>query len=109
MVASALRLGWAVPSPFAFLTGDKQLLHLREVCPAVVRLHAMDDLRRREATTSSLAERIGGAPDLEPLADFLVSKKARGSPAAGSLRALGEGGWWTQERLHRESAEGVQD
>ena len=83
--------------------------HLHSVCPTVIKLHAMDDLGRREAAGSSLAARIGGAPDLEPLADFLRSKKARGCAAASSLRALGEGGWWTQERLHREGAGGVED
>ena len=100
MVASARRLGWAVPSPKDFRTCDGTLLQLDSVCPAIVKLHAVDDLRRKEAAESSLANRIGGPPDLEPLTDFLASKRARRNPAlAGSLRAPGEGGWWTQQRL----------
>ena len=110
MVASARRLGWAVPSPKHFRTCYGTLLQLDSVCPAIVKLHAVDDLRRREAAESSLANRIGGPPDLEPLTDFLASKRARRNPApAGSLRALGEGGWWTQQRLHAEGVEGVSD
>ena len=82
----------------------------RLTCPAVVRLHALDDhLKPREAAQPSLAAKLGGLPDLEPLGDFLVSKKLRGSPAAGSLRALGEGGWWTQQRLFEEGFEDVSD
>ena len=65
-------------------------------------LHANDDCRRLDAGSSSLATRIGGTPDLEPLRNLITSKRARGTPAAGSLAALGEGGWWTQERLFQE-------
>ena len=64
---------------------------------------------RVDAAASSLAARIGGTPDLEPLRDLLASKALRGSPAAGSLRALGEGGWWTQSKLFEEGADGISD
>ena len=73
------------------------MLDLHEVCPAEI---GALDLATVEAAASSLALRIGGPPDLEPLSDYLASSAARNCPAAGSLRALGEGGWWTQERLH---------
>ena len=46
---------------------------------------------------------------MEPLRDFLASRAARNRPASASLRALGEGGWWTQERLHAAGVEGIVD
>ena len=109
MVASALRLKWAVPSPFDLLRSDGMQISLRETCPAVVGQHALVDLRRMEACTSSLAQRIGGPPDLEPLRDFIATKAMRRSPAAESLRSLGEGGWWTQARLFEEKLPDVED
>ena len=58
---------------------------------------------RKEAAASTLATKIGGPPDLRPLKAFLGSKRAKSNGAAsGSLRALGEGGWWTQQRLFNE-------
>ena len=73
-----------------FHQGD--VLDLLLVCPVQIRLHALNDVRRVEAITSSLAARVGGAPDLEPLFDYLATSRIRASPAAGALRALGEGG-----------------
>ena len=49
-----------------------------------------------------LASCMSGPPDLEPLSEFLATKKVRGSQAAASLKSLGEGGWWTQSRLFAE-------
>ena len=103
MVASALRIGWAIPSAFYFITRSGYKLSLRTECPAVVVQHALEDLRRLEAAASSLAARLGGPPDLEPIQDAIASRAIRGRPAAGSLRSLGEGGWWTQARLHEEA------
>ena len=76
------------------------MLDVRDVCPAVIGMHAARDLAAVEAAECTLARRIGGPPDLEALTDYLNSSAARNSTSAGSLRALGEGGWWTQERLH---------
>ena len=101
-LASCMRLGWKLPSPFVAIKRSGTVLDLREVCPMQIRLHAMDDLHMVEAENSSLAARIGGPPDLEALSDFLKVKRIRSSPVAGSMRALGEGGWWTQSRLHAE-------
>ena len=102
MLASCARLGWAAPSCRILMDCSGALIDLGRTCPAQVRLHALDDLRRREAEGSSLAARIGGPPDLEPLVDMLASQKATCSKASASLRALGEGGWWTQSRLHEQ-------
>ena len=102
MIASSLRIGWKSPSYKHFINAAGDVLDLLLVCPMQIRLHALNDLRRMEAATSSLAVRIGGAPDLEPLFDYLASSGIRASPAAGALRALGEGGWWGQARLFEE-------
>ena len=107
MVASALRIGWKVPSPFCFLRGEGELLDIRKVAPYVISQLALHDLRCKEAAQSSLALRIGGPPDLEPLKAHIHS--VRRTKAAGSLRALGEGGWWTQARMHAEQLPGVED
>jgi hypothetical protein len=109
MVASALRLGWTVPSPFDFIDGAGERISLDGVCPAVVALMAKDDLSRAEAVASTFAARIGGPPDLEPLSDLLASKVIANRGVAGSLRALGEGGWWTQSRMHQVGMSGVVD
>jgi hypothetical protein len=61
----------------------------------------------KEAPSSSFAVRTGVVPDLEPLKAFL--KTIRRTKAAASLRSLGEGGWWTQERMHAAGFEGVED
>ena len=101
-IASCMRLGWKSPSPRHFINADGVLLDLDFLCPLQVKLHAEDDCLRAEAASSTLATRIGGPPDLGPLRSFITSKKVRGSPAASSLAALGEGGWWAQERLFQE-------
>ena len=102
MIASCMRIGWKCPSYRHFVNAGGDLLDLQLVCPMQVRLHALRDLRGLEGSNSSLAKRLGGAPDLEPLSDYLASSHVRTSPAAGALRALGEGGWWGQARLFEE-------
>jgi hypothetical protein len=109
MIASALRIGWKIPSPFVFIDARGQHLELRSMCPAVVLQHAERDLSHVEACSSTLAGRIDGPPDLEPLTDYISSRKMRRTAVAGSLRALGEGGWWTQARLFEAELEGVDD
>ena len=110
MVATAKRIGQAVPGPGAFRTSDGTMLHLDSACPPVIRLHALDDLRRKEAVESSLVARIGGPPDFEPLTDFLVTIPARrNSAVAGSLQTFGEGGWRIQQRMHDQGFQGVSD
>jgi hypothetical protein len=64
-------------------------------------------LMHLEAQSSSLASRIGGPPDLEPLKGFLHTQ--RGPKVGASLRALGEGGWWTQKRMFEAGMRGVED
>ena len=107
--ASLTRLGWKIPAFHTLLTERGELLDLTKVCPAVVTKHAtaaLEDVDRRSAST---CWRINGVPELEPLADFIHGKKWKDSRQAESLRALGEGGWWPQARLHAEGVRGVQD
>ena len=107
MVASARRIGWQIPSPHHLQMEDGTLLNLNQVAPRDVQLLASRALLHVEAQKSSLAKRIGGPPDLEPLRSFLQGK--RGTKIAASLRALGEGGWWTQERMFEAGLPGVDD
>ena len=107
MVASALRLGWRIPSAFCLMRSDSSLVDLRKMAPRVVSLLALHDLQENEAAGSSLAKRIDGPPDLEPLRGHL--HLIRRTKAAGPLRALGEGGWWTQARMFAEQLPGVDD
>ena len=92
VLASATRLGWRVPSAFAFVNREGIVLDLHDVCPAEIGAHAARDLAAVEAAECTLARRIGGPPDLEALTDYLSSSAARNSTSAGFLRALGEGG-----------------
>ena len=107
MVASAGRIGWSIPSPFHFLTGDGLLLSVLDISPRDIQLLAGRALMHKEASSSSLATRTGFAPDLEPLRSFLHS--IRRTKAESSLRALGEGGWWTQDRMFAAGLPGAQD
>ena len=107
MVASAVRIGWKVPSPFHFIMGCGTLLNLHDIAPRDVQLLANRSLMHLEAVSSSLAARIGGPPDLEPLRSFLHSIGR--TKAAASLRSLGEGGWWTQSRMYEAGMPGVSD
>ena len=63
-VASAMRVGWEVPSPSMILTQRGELLDLDVVCPKQLLKLAQKDLRELEAASSSTAKRIGGPPDL---------------------------------------------
>ena len=109
-MASARRIGWSMPGPWCYRMADGTILQLDVVCPWVVRQFAMDDLMRVEAASSSLVTRIGGPPDLRPLRAFLASRACKqNSAVAGSLRALGEGAWWTQARMFKEGLPGVAD
>ena len=108
MVASALRLGWKIPKPHILIDGAGTVLDMRKMCPLDVTAYAKEALAAIEAASSTLAAWIGGPPDLEPLCDH-VKKKGVSAVAAGSLRALGEGAWWTQERMHAAGFQGVSD
>ena len=102
MLASCLRIGWKIPRYNTIMMADGTLIDMTSTCPMQVQKHAIQELRWLEANSSSLAARLGGPPDLEPLSDYLATKKVASSQAAFSLRALGEGGWWSQSRLHQE-------
>ena len=77
------------------------------VSPRDIHLLAVRALMPKEASSSSLATRNGFPPDLEPLKGFLHS--IHRTKAAASLRYLGEGGWWTQDRMHAAELHGVTD
>ena len=107
MVASARRIGWEIPSPWHLMIDGHTIICLDEVSPRDVQLLAERALRHKEAPKSSFALRSGVSPDLEPLSVFLHS--IRRTSAAASLRTLGEGGWWTQDRMYAAGFEGDED
>ena len=110
-VASAQRLGWKLvqhhDGGFVMMQ-DGQIADMQAICPFDFGKLAVERLCRMDAEASQLGRRIGGPPDMEPLRNMLRSKGL--SPAAaGSLRALGEGAWWTQARLFDAGVKGVDD
>ena len=107
MVASARRLGWEIPAPFHLRMNNGTIISMDAVSPKDIHLLAVRALRHKESPSSSLAIRNGFPPDLEPLKGFLHS--IRRTKAAASLRSLGEGGWWTQDRMHAAELRGVTD
>ena len=109
MLASLLRLGWKSPSPFHFIDKEGGYIDLTDICPDTLRLMLRDALRDQDGKRSAMGARIGGMPDLEPLRDAVGTKAVRGTAVGASLIALGEGGWWTQERLFEAGAHGVED
>ena len=109
MVASALRIGWKIPAPHVLRMEDGELLDLTEVCPGVIQQYAERALEEREAASCKMAVRLGYIPNLDPLSEVVNVKRYGGSSAHESVRALGEDGWWTQERLFREAFLGVED
>ena len=74
MLASLTRLEWKAPSPFHFLTKRGGLLDLDVVCPFIVGRHAREELAMLEAAGSTLAQRIGGPPNLDPMKAYLRSQ-----------------------------------
>jgi len=70
-VASALRIGWQVPSPTVVVAARGEVLSLDEACPVTVGQCAERDFLTWAAAQSSLADEIRGIPDLEPLRDAI--------------------------------------
>ena len=108
LIASAHRINWKVPSPRYLLTDNDVLIDLHEVCPAVVQQYAEWSYESMQARDSAMARRLGYIPNLDPLSEIVNGSRSTSS-ARESLRALGEDGWWTQSRLHREGFPGVTD
>ena len=89
------------------MTETGRLIAIDQVSPRDIQQLANRALSHKEAASSSLAVRIGYTPDLLPLRKVLHAM--RRTPAAASLRALGEGGWWTQLRKFEAGFSGVSD
>jgi len=98
-VAAAERLGWKMIGPFVFLEPTGNRLDLMVEAPHTVKLAALEAVDRWFADHSSLAEKVGGTPYLEPLLE-VSNRKATGPAAKASLRVMAEGGWPTQASLH---------
>ena len=105
-VASAHRLGWKTPSWCHILLDDNTMINLTDIAPRDLKALAFRSWQRREAQHTKLACTMGGAPDFEPLRAF-VNKKGLSHKVASSLRSLGEGGWWTQQRMYEAKLTGV--
>ena len=106
--ASVGRLGWRMPSYRHLLLTNGTLIAIDSIAPKDLQLLALKALHDNDAMKSSLASIIGGPPDLTPLKTF-VDKKGLGYQVKESLRSLGEGGWWTQKRMHEAGLQGVDD
>jgi hypothetical protein len=105
-VASAHRLGWTFPNFKFLVTRRGEKLDLETVFPATVHLFAERDHEDQQAQGSGLAKKLGFTPNLDPMCQVVGAGR---SSAAASLRALGEDGWWTQERLLAEGFPDVVD
>ena len=76
-MACVEHLGWTSPQPHTIQTdeidcdGNLILLKLDQTCPKVVQKYAYRKLSELSAAASSLADLIGGPPDLEPLAEVV--------------------------------------
>ena len=99
MVASVLRIGWKTPASTVLVTRRGETLDLTIVCPCEVAKFFGRDFRAWAAAGSDVAGEVGGIPDFQAL-NAVVRSKAGAPSAKASLRALGEGRWWTQSRLH---------
>ena len=75
------------------------LLNLSAVSVHTLGRHARRQLSDDFAEQSSWVKMLGGVPDLDALAS-VVGGKAKRTPGAGPLRALGEGAWWIQSDWH---------
>ena len=104
-LAILLHLGWTAPFFELIRTTDVDqkgniiTLDLLATCPRVTMPWAKLRLNEIDAAKSQLCKKIGGPPDLEPLAEVLKGKKLRDSNPMKSLRAMGEGGWRCQADL----------
>ena len=107
-IASILRMGWKSLEPSVLIDGNGNIMDLKLVSPISISIHAKAALTRVDGAASHLAARLGGIPDLEAL-KTCVNSKRNSPPVAESLRALGEGGWWTQERHFSSGTYGFAD
>ena len=106
MVASARRLGWQVPSWRHVKLENGTLLCLDSIALKDLQQIALRSLQFKEAQASNMAAKIGGPPDFEPLRAFL-NKRGLSYKISASLRSLGEGGWWTQQKMYEANFSGV--
>ena len=77
-IAVLRQLLWAAPSFDCIQTGDLDndgipiKLWLKQTCPRVVLSWARRRMAEMDAESSEMAKRIGGPPDLEPLAAIVI-------------------------------------
>ena len=93
------RLGWKFSRFDAVTTRSGTVLSLRAVSVTTLVKHARRQISDDFAEQSSWVKVLGGIPELAALGS-VVGGKAKRTPGAGSLRALGEGAWWTQRDWH---------
>ena len=95
-VQAVRRLGWTFPAYDTVITEDGTALKMDKISVATLKRFAERAIHESKATTSSWVAVLGGVPDFAPLRSICASSKGLASTATASLRALGEGGWWTQ-------------
>ena len=70
-------MGWTSPQFDRIFTdefelnGERTMINLTETCPRVVLMFASRRLSEMAAAASTLATKIGGPPDLEPLTEIV--------------------------------------
>jgi len=99
-VAAALRLGWAMVSPFVFQEPTGNLLDTRAEAPGTLRKAALEGYDDWAADHSSLVGQVGGRPFLEPLKQVMTARRTD-SGVRASLRVMAEGGWPSQASLFK--------
>ena len=91
-------IGWKWPRWDCFLTPNGHALRLDEVCPADTDATARldSDAAIWAAWTTELGnESLAPRPFIEPIAQHVHSRRARGTAAS-----VAQTGFWTQDRLH---------
>ena len=83
------------------LIGEGNTLYLDQEAPATIKKLAEAAYLRWAGQRSSLGQDIVGTPFLEPLVSVCRSSRMPAA-VAGSLRALAEGAWATQQRYHND-------
>ena len=104
VLATALRLGWAVPDYCSFVDDLGYTYNLRRSSPALVKRAVVESVRRwqtRQVAQAFPSAQLQDGIRLEPLVRLLArTSEGWTSAEQAQLRSAVVGGQWTQARLH---------